>query len=86
MAVPTTTKSLAAKNAAMLPQEKKEVRTTSSSKNRKPNTTSKVIRKTKPWVKPTGFQGEDDDLLMDDLLDGVDYKEFESDMESSFDW
>ncbi|KAA3625463.1 MAG: hypothetical protein DWQ02_21730 [Bacteroidetes bacterium] len=86
MAVPTTTKSLAAKNEAMLLQEKKEIRKTSSIKKSEPKTTTKVIRKTKPWVKPINFQDEEDELFMDDLLDGVDYNELETDMESNFDW
>ncbi len=85
MAVPTTTKSLAAKNEATQFKEKKEVRPIPVNKN-KPKTTSRIIKKTKPWVEPVKFQDDDDDFFDDDLLDGVDYKEFETDMENNFDW
>lgn len=71
MAVPTTTKSLAAKTAAAAPVNKKEERKPQPTRKDQPNKIiTRVIRKSTTSVKPPIVEPEEEDELYDDFLDG----------------
>ena len=82
MAVPTTTKSLAAKNATALTEEKKERKPPPVSKSGQQKTTTKIIRKKITPVQSIKFQEEnEDDFLDDELLDGIELDDSQLDSE-----
>lgn len=83
MAVPTTTKSLAAKNAIVRVEEKKERKSPLIFKNGQQKTITKIVRKASTQTKSIKFQEEegeefDDEFFDDEFFDSITFDDTEN--------